>query len=255
MNCVHTNDVWVGTVEAPLRTGKTVGGFQVIADGVDENGTAVTGYVLGVGDYMVLNRDNTEGDTAYLLHLHDETPENPRKADIRKSDNRWQIYNDDDWQLFGGLDYKAGSGLALSGDTFSISAVIPTKTSQLENDSGYINELSVPVTTRMYSVSSDVDCPESTSRYYEGNGKVWKYQFDDEWLLSGRWVYMKSKNNPPRWWRNFSASYLCCDVERGIWEYRPDSNYEPIVQISGSLSDEVLEFPIKNRVDRFVHTK
>lgn len=254
-SCVRVNGVWTGTIPAPERAGSVVGGFKVLADGTDENGEPVTGYVLGVGDVRVLNRDNTEGDTAYPLHLHDETPDEPKKADVQKMDERWKIFNGEGWETFGGLDYKAGEGLALSGDTFSLSASIPSRTSELENDSGYITKDSVPLVTKLYSLSSDVDCPSSTSKYYEGNGKVWKYKFDDEWTLSGRWIYMKSLNKPPRWWRNFSASYLCCDVERGVWEYKPDSSYEPTVQISASVSADVLEFPIKNRVDRFVHTK
>ena len=79
----------------------------------------MTGYILGVGDYLVLNRDNTEGDTAYVLNLHDETPEQPVKADVIHLSSDWKIYDGSEWIDFGQH------------------IEVPTKVSQLENDVGY----------------------------------------------------------------------------------------------------------------------
>jgi len=55
--CVLTAGVWVGTVPGCETPGDALRGFVVRADGVDENGDAVNGYVLGVGDVEILNRE------------------------------------------------------------------------------------------------------------------------------------------------------------------------------------------------------
>ena len=233
MDCVHTNDVWVGTVEAPLRTGKTIGGFQIVADGIDENGNAVNGYVLGVGDYMVLNRDNTEGDTAYLLHLHDETPETPKKADVAKHDGKWRIHNGSEWEPFGGLDYKAGEGLQLSGDTFSISATIPERTSQLINDSGYITGDSIPPATLLYSSLSAITLPAAADRYITGKGEVYKYKFDGVLKLGDK-IY--ERISLTEWCLMWTSSRVEFEIATNRWRFREDV-YSPWFYTAGTIDD------------------
>lgn len=124
-SCVRVNGVWTGTIPAPERAGSVVGGFKVLADGTDENGEPVTGYVLGVGDVRVLNRDNTEGDTSHLFHLKDETPDDPKKADVVHLSGDWKIYDGEGWIPFGAqpvTDYNELenrpqiNGVTLSGD-------------------------------------------------------------------------------------------------------------------------------------------
>ena len=124
-SCVRVNGVWTGPIPAPERAGSVVGGFKVLADGTDENGEPVTGYVLGVGDVRVLNRDNTEGDTSHLFHLKDETPDDPKKADVVHLSGDWKIYDGEGWIPFGAqpvTDYNELenkpkiNGVTLSGD-------------------------------------------------------------------------------------------------------------------------------------------
>jgi len=47
------NGVWVATIPATATSGRTANGLRIMADGVDENGEAVTGYILGVADFAV----------------------------------------------------------------------------------------------------------------------------------------------------------------------------------------------------------
>ena len=67
--CVLTGGVWVGTVEGSTAVGSFKNGYTVLADGVDENGNPVTGYVLGRGDVEILKVDGTpiSGDVSYFV--------------------------------------------------------------------------------------------------------------------------------------------------------------------------------------------
>ena len=57
--CVLTGGVWVGTVLGCSTPGTSLSGFVVTADGVDEHGSTVSGYILGVGDVIVLTREES----------------------------------------------------------------------------------------------------------------------------------------------------------------------------------------------------
>ena len=57
--CVLTGGVWVGTVLGCATPGTSLAGFVVTADGVDEHGSAVSGYILGAGDVIVLTREES----------------------------------------------------------------------------------------------------------------------------------------------------------------------------------------------------
>ena len=57
--CVLTGGVWVGTVRGCSTPGTSLSGFVVTADGVDEHGSTVSGYILGVGDVIVLTREES----------------------------------------------------------------------------------------------------------------------------------------------------------------------------------------------------
>lgn len=59
VECRLVGGVYVGTIAGSTRTGKCVNGFSVVADGVDENGDVVDGYVLGVGDVVISDRSVT----------------------------------------------------------------------------------------------------------------------------------------------------------------------------------------------------
>ena len=57
--CVLVGGVWVGTVEGSSATGSYTNGYTVLANGTDENGNPVSGYVLGRGDVEILKEDGT----------------------------------------------------------------------------------------------------------------------------------------------------------------------------------------------------
>ena len=104
--CAHVGALWTCTIPACALDGKVENGFQVIADGVDENGNAITGYVLGLGDVCVLKRDGTVtvGKTSYYYHFLDEVPEHPQVADVCVIGGQLKWYDGEDWIAFGGAD-------------------------------------------------------------------------------------------------------------------------------------------------------
>ena len=110
-----------------------------MADGVDENGRGVFGYVLGKGDVAIMDENGsvTIDGVSYMIHYFDERPENAHIGDVCRGEGGWEMFNGVQWVAFGGVEYEAGEGLSLDGNTFSLAATIPTKTSQLQNDSGF----------------------------------------------------------------------------------------------------------------------
>lgn len=243
-SCVRVNGVWTGTIPAPERAGSVVGGFKVLADGTDENGEPVTGYVLGVGDVRVLNRDNTEGDTSYLLHLHDEKPDEPKKADVQKMDERWKIFNGEGWETFGGLDYKAGEGLALSGDTFSLSATIPSRTSQLSNDSGFITESNIPQPTKLYNAVSAQTDPLYKDQYIVGDQTVYMWQVDDSFTCGDTTLIRTGRDL--HWIKYWTAIRIHYDSDAREWLYYPDGYQDP-VHTPGLSTDTQVSFVYRSQ--------
>lgn len=102
------NGVWVATLPATATSGRTTDGFRVIADGVDENGEAVTGYILGVADFAVASLNVTPapepGGIAYTLRYFDTLPDPAKKGDVTKIDGVLKYYDGTAWQPFAALD-------------------------------------------------------------------------------------------------------------------------------------------------------
>ncbi|MBO7685757.1 MAG: hypothetical protein J6V72_05205 [Kiritimatiellae bacterium] len=104
------NGVWVATLPATATSGRTANGLRVLADGIDENGEAVTGYVLGIADFAVASLDVTPapqpGETSYQMLYFDATPATPRKGDVTRIDGDLKFYNGEAWLPFTDLsDY------------------------------------------------------------------------------------------------------------------------------------------------------
>jgi hypothetical protein len=98
------NGVWVATLPATATSGRTANGIRVIADGVDENGEAVTGYILGVADFAIASLAVTPapepGETSYQMLYFDEVPSVLRKGDVTKIDGVLKFYNGSAWEPF-----------------------------------------------------------------------------------------------------------------------------------------------------------
>lgn len=104
--CVFTDGVWTGSLAAFDESVRIVNGFRVVADGSDENGNEVTGYVLGVGDIEILALDGTvtTGKTIYYLHFVSEIPESPNYADVARFGDGIRMWDGAAWQPFAVAD-------------------------------------------------------------------------------------------------------------------------------------------------------
>lgn len=94
--------VWVATIPGTATSGRTAAGFKIMADGIDENGAAVTGYVLGFADFSVLSFTPVPapGGTFYLLRYFDQAPATPKEGDAAKIDGVLKFYNGSAWEPF-----------------------------------------------------------------------------------------------------------------------------------------------------------
>ena len=97
--------VWVATIPGTATSGRTVAGFRILADGIDENGAAVTGYVLGFADFSVLSFTPVPapGGTFWLLRYFDAMPTTPKKGDVAVVGGVLKYYNGTAWLPFADL--------------------------------------------------------------------------------------------------------------------------------------------------------
>jgi len=123
--------VWTATIPATNTSGRVAGGFQVLADGIDENGDAVTGYVLGVADFTIFDREINivpGRSGASVLGYFSTPPASPKTGDVAKVGGILKLYDGTAWVPFGS-DYslpvataetlggvKVGSGLSVTQD-------------------------------------------------------------------------------------------------------------------------------------------
>ena len=98
------NGVWVATLPATNTSGRTVQGLRIMADGVDENGELVTGYILGVADFAVASLGVAPapepGQTSWQMLYFDTVPSVLRKGDVVKIDGVLKFYNGSAWEPF-----------------------------------------------------------------------------------------------------------------------------------------------------------
>ena len=102
------NGVWVATLPATATSGRTASGLRIMADGIDENGEAVTGYILGVADFAVASLGITPapepGATNYPMLYFDTAPSVLRKGDVTKIDGVLKFYDGTAWLPFAEID-------------------------------------------------------------------------------------------------------------------------------------------------------
>lgn len=106
--------VWAATLQGTDTSGRAENGLQILADGIDETGAAVTGYVIGVCDLAVYTRDATidvDGQSWYV-RLFDSAPTPPHKGDAYFNNGVLMVYDGAQWVTIGG-----GGGGGIVDDT------------------------------------------------------------------------------------------------------------------------------------------
>lgn len=157
---VKVDNLWIATIDGSQVNGVIKNGFQVIADGVDENNLPVNGYVLGVGDVVVLERDKGIEKLVqkYAVRYLNEPPTNPSIGDLLNLNGNVRIWDGSKWVSVSGEDvavYDSTITIQANGveiDSFTVNASeaktidipVPSKVSELNNDIGYITASQVP---------------------------------------------------------------------------------------------------------------
>ena len=153
---------FVGTIPGSKVAGRTEGGYAVTADGIDEHGNETTGYVLGRGDVFVLEADSSAfpAQGRWTVRYLEGCPTEPCTGDLYADDGVFRIWNGSAW----------------------ISSKVPTRTSELVNDSGFLTShqsLSAYATREEVSeVSSSIrqQLPTRTSQLSNDSGFLTRHQ-------------------------------------------------------------------------------
>lgn len=99
---VGAEGVYTATLPACNTSGRVRSGFTVLADGIDELGEPVTGYILGVADMAVYTRDLTviPGYNGVAMHYFDNAPTVAKKGDVAPFDGVPKMYDGAQWIAF-----------------------------------------------------------------------------------------------------------------------------------------------------------
>ena len=158
---VRSGSVWVATLEGSEVAGKVLNGYSVLADGKDEDGNDVTGYVLGKGDVYILENDTELSRLVGKIAVRymDEIPDVPTKGDLMNSNGELRLFDGEDWLVISTTEpppvYDAQITIQKNGTpvgTFTVNAdqpkaidiPVPSRTSDIENDSGFITVAAIP---------------------------------------------------------------------------------------------------------------
>ena len=103
--CVRTGNVWVGTLEGTLSVGSVCKGYKITASGVDEDGSEISGYVLGVGDVVIIDLDGSiyPSESADFVKIFGSKPENPKTGDVYLDGEALMVYDGTTWTKVGGV--------------------------------------------------------------------------------------------------------------------------------------------------------
>ena len=105
-SCELVGGVWVGTVEGSTLPGTSENGYSVVADGIDEHGNPVVGYVLGKGLIEILDAEGSikPGETISYVHLLSAEPSAPKDGDLYPTDDdQYVIWQDGEAHSLGGM--------------------------------------------------------------------------------------------------------------------------------------------------------
>lgn len=104
VEAVNTDGVYVATLRACDTIGIVDGGFEVVVDGIDENGENFQGLCLGVGDLEVLPRLGQSHNMNHVtfFRILSSMPSSPNRGDATVISGVLKWYDGSSWMPFGG---------------------------------------------------------------------------------------------------------------------------------------------------------
>lgn len=217
--CELVGGVWVGTIRGSSVSGRSEQGFRITADGVDENGGTVTGYVLGVGDVVVIDYDGsiTPGSDKSVVHWVTST-DDPVVGDVVYRDGRVMFYDGTQWitDTCNIVESLSNPGYAANADnagyaSYSGSATTSDESNQIVNDdhTQYINgDGEVYRLFDGWSFSDGV-AHNIRIRGNEDDGFGWYDDDEEEYSNEGRYAYAtraEAEAATELHWDNYTAT-------------------------------------------------
>lgn len=197
--CVQTGGVWTGTVEGTGTSGTSKNGYTVFADGTDENGEPVTGYVLGKGDVEILEADGTLNPDApcYYVHLLSAQADVPKEGDMFPTDGGYAIWQD-------------GEAHALGTSMEQVSAYVDSVVhgDYIEDASGNKVEANLSYTNATgvwhwhlfyYGVEYVLDGTRKNSHYVPANPQEGDLAWDVTYSDGDGWVIVRKSYSNGQW--------------------------------------------------------
>lgn len=188
--CLLVGGVWVGTVDGCSTSGEVENGFVVTASGIDENNQTVSNYVLGAGDIYVKQLDGSisPGTTAVRMYFYETLPTTPNEGDSTFIEGVLNVYDGTQWKPALEVDLTNYYDKDEIDDIIeNVEESIPTKTSDLTNDSGFITVNEVPTPSYIEDsngnkIEADLDCHvKNLTLPWTFNGVQLKYKRDFYW--------------------------------------------------------------------------
>ncbi len=173
--CVLIGGAYVCTLPASNEVGKSVFGYTVLANGVDENRNVVSGYVLGKGDIVILDSQSMTvvGGKSIYVNLLSAQPTSPNDGDI------WQVED-------GGYVVQQDGEAHNLGTPFNvISAYVDSQISGKANVSA-INMISAYVDSQVSSKADAAYVDSQVSSKADISATVLSdvYDYSDQWNFS-----------------------------------------------------------------------
>ena len=237
---VRNGSVWVATFEGSEVAGKVLNGYSVLADGIDEDGNDVTGYVLGKGDVFILENDTELSRLVGKIAVRyvDDIPDVPTKGDLMNSNGELRLFDGEDWLVISTTEpppvYDAQITIQKNGTpvgTFTVNAnepktidiPVPSNTSDIVNDSGFITVEAIP--SDISSFNNDVGY--ITESAIPSN--VGAFQNDVGYLTSVSWGGVQDKPDVA----------LMSDIPSNVSELENDAGYITANALPTKTSDLV----------------
>lgn len=184
---VREGNVYVATLDGCQTTGKVENGLTISANGIDEDGNAVTGYVLGRGDVYVMEGDSIVPDPGVVknyVKLCDSLPETPAKGDAFFQNGVLVIYDGTSWVPSADVhgDYiedSNGNKIEADLDCYSVNLLSPW----FYDSNKYTYD---PTTQKWIWIEPDMGLDKQELTFYSGNN-LWVLSFFtrqgdwDEW--------------------------------------------------------------------------
>lgn len=230
--CVLVGGVWTTTIESCSTAGTTKNGFAV--NGYDESGNK---YILGKSDLYILTNDSRVIPQKELdvVNILPSKPETPHVGDAVFVDGKLEVYDGENWISIGSgviessdvpgwaenAMYAGSAGyadLASEADraTYATEAGfvywnnvdgkpnIPARTSDLENDSGFVPYYDIPNrTSQLENDSGYTKVVESTIEAFRGYARDAEHAIvadmtnEADWANGVEWDNVQNKPSIP----------------------------------------------------------